>query len=296
MKFENSLVSVIIPTYNRAKELQRALQSLIDQFYTNWEAIIVDNYSEDNTDSIINAFQDDRMHLFKLPHTGIIAASRNFGIKKASGQSIAFLDSDDWWDASKLLISVNALNSGADIVYHNLWRIEVLGAQPNGLIEARSFGNKIIQEFLYKGNLLPNSSVVVNASVLRAAGSISEDRSLVASEDIDLWIKIAHITKKFYKIPGCWGYYWAGGNNISQNRDFSIAAKMILKTYSDRLTKYEMIMAQGYILYVEGTYLLYQKKYKSAVIRFFKSFFLAHYLIKLKSIYRTLSIAKIILK
>ncbi len=92
-----TLVSVVIPTYNHARFLGRALQSVMDQTYKNWEVIIIDNHSQDNTDEIVEAFKDPRITLLKIHNNGVIAASRNMGIRAAKGEWIAFLDSDDHW-------------------------------------------------------------------------------------------------------------------------------------------------------------------------------------------------------
>ena len=96
------LVSVVIPTYNHARYLRRALQSVIDQTYTNWEVIVIDNYSKDSTDGVMASFTDPRIVYLKIHNNGVIAASRNVGIRKAKGDWIAFLDSDDFWTADKL--------------------------------------------------------------------------------------------------------------------------------------------------------------------------------------------------
>jgi glycosyltransferase involved in cell wall biosynthesis len=74
------LVSVIIPTYNRARELARALESVRAQTYGNWEALVVDNHSTDDTDQLISGFNDPRIRAFKIHNDGVIAASRNVGI------------------------------------------------------------------------------------------------------------------------------------------------------------------------------------------------------------------------
>ena len=89
------LVSVVIPTYNHARYLARALQSVLDQTYTNWEAIVIDNHSTDNTDEVMASFADSRITLLKIHNNGVIAASRNIGIRAANSEWITFLDSDD---------------------------------------------------------------------------------------------------------------------------------------------------------------------------------------------------------
>ena len=91
------LFSIIIPTYNRANEIGRCLSSVINQSYSNWEAIVVDNYSSDDTENIVKDFNDNRIRYYKNHNYGIIAVSRNFGIDRAKGSWICFLDSDDSW-------------------------------------------------------------------------------------------------------------------------------------------------------------------------------------------------------
>ena len=71
----NPLVSIIIPTYNRAEDLKRALQSVFDQTFTNWEVVIVDNHSVDDTESFIKLFNNRKVKLFKIHNEGIISAS-----------------------------------------------------------------------------------------------------------------------------------------------------------------------------------------------------------------------------
>jgi len=91
------VVSIVIPTYNHEHFLKKCLQSVVDQTFTNWEAIVVNNFSEDNTIAVVNSFHDPRIHLVNFKNNGIIAASRNKGIKLSRADLIAFLDSDDIW-------------------------------------------------------------------------------------------------------------------------------------------------------------------------------------------------------
>ena len=129
----NPLVSIIIPTYNRAEDLKRALQSVFDQTFTDWEVVVVDNHSIDNTDRLIESFNDPRIRLFKIHNEGVIAASRNLGLKHALGEYIAFLDSDDWWLPKKLEESIKYMNQGADIVYHDLFYVTKFDQRAIGL-------------------------------------------------------------------------------------------------------------------------------------------------------------------
>ena len=89
------------PTFNRKNELKFAIKSVISQTYKNWELVIVDNNSTDGTTEMIESFNLDKLKHIKINNHGIIAKSRNKGIANASGEYIAFLDSDDWWSPKK---------------------------------------------------------------------------------------------------------------------------------------------------------------------------------------------------
>lgn len=91
------LVSVIIPTYNRAQLIGRAIQSVLNQTYKNFELLIIDDGSDDNTEDVINAFADARIFLFKHEKKCGANVARNTGVKIAKGEYLAFLDSDDEW-------------------------------------------------------------------------------------------------------------------------------------------------------------------------------------------------------
>jgi glycosyltransferase involved in cell wall biosynthesis len=116
----NPLVSVVIPSYNHGRFLGRALQSLLNQTYTNWEAIVIDNHSTDNTDEVMAKFADPRITYLKIHNDGVIAASRNAGIRAAKGEWIAFLDSDDWWTNDKLKVCFDRVDEKVDLIYHDL--------------------------------------------------------------------------------------------------------------------------------------------------------------------------------
>ena len=114
-----ALVSVIVPTYNRAYCLDRIVQSVLDQTLSDWELILIDNHSSDNTDELVSNYKDPRIKYIKIKNEGVIAASRNKGIRNSSAKYVALLDSDDWWMTDKLEKSIRALDDGADLVYHD---------------------------------------------------------------------------------------------------------------------------------------------------------------------------------
>lgn len=98
----NDLVSVIMPSYNTDKFIKQSIESVIDQTYKNWELIIVDDCSTDNTDNVVASISDDRIIYLKNKVNSGAAVSRNRALREAKGRWIAFLDSDDLWSSDKL--------------------------------------------------------------------------------------------------------------------------------------------------------------------------------------------------
>jgi len=109
------MVSVIIPTYNRAHLIEESIYSVLNQTYKDLELIIVDDGSTDNTEEIVRAIPDPRIRYYKLPHSGRNAISKNFAISQSKGILIAFNDSDDTWDNTKLEKQVKLLSQHPNI-------------------------------------------------------------------------------------------------------------------------------------------------------------------------------------
>jgi glycosyltransferase involved in cell wall biosynthesis len=101
-------VSIIMPTYNRAALIMETVNSVLAQTYSNWELIIVDDGSDDNTEEIVSNI-DKRILYFKIPRSGIGGKTKNLGMEKTSGELIAFIDSDDLWATQKIEKQVEAL-------------------------------------------------------------------------------------------------------------------------------------------------------------------------------------------
>jgi len=96
------LISIILPTYNRADLIIETIESIQQQTYSNWELIIIDDGSDDNTEEVIAQIKDERIQFYKAGRIGIVGKIKNTGIAKANGELIAFIDSDDLWAETKL--------------------------------------------------------------------------------------------------------------------------------------------------------------------------------------------------
>ena len=194
--------SIIIPTYNHATFLQEALQSVVNQTFASWEAIVINNFSEDNTVEVVEGFQDPRIHLVNFRNNGIIGASRNRGIDLARGNWIAFLDSDDVWHPEKLSKCFATIDSDTDLIGHSL--IFVRDGETMKIHRSGPTGNLVYNKLLLGGrSYLTPSSVIVRKECLDLAGGFSEDPAFVTAEDYDLWLKLARnrITFKIIDAP-----------------------------------------------------------------------------------------------
>lgn len=108
------LISIIMPTYNRGGYIRDTIDSILRQSYVNWELIIIDDGSDDNTAELVKAIKDERIRFYKAGRIGIISQVRKMGIEKAAGEFFAFIDSDDLWAPTKLEKQVDALNEYPD--------------------------------------------------------------------------------------------------------------------------------------------------------------------------------------
>lgn len=192
-KSPEQMVSVIMPTYNHGKFIAESIESVLDQTYRNLELIIIDNYSDDNTEEIVRSYNDERIQYFKFHNKGVIAAARNFGLKKISGDYVAFLDSDDIWHNNKL-----------EKQLPHFHETDIIGVATNfTIISDTSYyrnsnlpkSRKGYVDFNYKNilnaNHLITSSVVVRRNVLEQVGGFDESRDFCFIEDWELWLRMA---------------------------------------------------------------------------------------------------------
>lgn len=122
---KDGLVSIIMPSWNTGKFIAESIHSVIDQTYTNWELLIVDDCSSDNTDEIVDSFQDNRIKYFKNEKNFGAAVTRNRAMREARGEWIAFLDSDDLWMPQKLEHQIRFMEKhGIVFSYHNFEKMD----------------------------------------------------------------------------------------------------------------------------------------------------------------------------
>ena len=235
------IVSIILPTFNRAHTLQRAIDSVLGQTYSNWELIVIDNHSTDETDELLRSYQNSKINCHKIHNNGIIAKSRNLGIKQSKGELIAFLDSDDWWTKDKLKVSVREMTSmGADLVYHGLFKAVKEKQVIYSPIKVRNLKENVFDDLLTGGNCIPNSSVVVKKKILEKIGYLCENLETRTWEDYDAWLRIAKFSNKFHKVDKTLGYLWLGGGNESIGSNENCALKHIFNNIAEFEKRYKV--------------------------------------------------------
>ena len=184
-------VSIIMPTYNRADYLKKSIQSVLDQTFIDFEIIVMNNYSTDNTLEAINSFNDSRIKVINFKNDGIIAKSRNQGIMQSVGKYVAFLDDDDLWCPDKLEFQVKYLDKHPefDLVYSNALIIDEHGNRKDLLIDSKQAKTgRVFLDLLYE-NFVPILTVLMKREIFATNGYLNEDPNIRAAEDYEYWLR-----------------------------------------------------------------------------------------------------------
>lgn len=207
-------VAIIIPTYNHANFLREALLSIVAQTFTNWEAIVVNNFSQDDTVAVVREFDDPRITIVNFANRGIIAASRNFGLSLTAAPLVAFLDSDDTWYPRKLDCVIKKLEQGYDLVCHaEVW----MGpGRRRRTVQYGPESRATYESLLFNGNCISTSAVVVRRDCLERVGFFSVKSEFVTAEDYDLWLRLARERIRIGFIDEVFGEYRIHTSNQSR--------------------------------------------------------------------------------
>lgn len=187
----NKLVSVVIASYNYARFLPEAIRSVQAQTYKNWECIILDDCSSDNTPEVAASLAsgDSRISYVRNPKNLGVSGTRNRGTSLARGEFIAVLDADDWWHSAKLQLQMASLaaHPSAQICFTGYVRVDASGETEK---RVPSDALQPIECTLRANNLLLHSAVVIRKAAIEAAGGY--DTNLPCAHDWDLYLNVLH--------------------------------------------------------------------------------------------------------
>ena len=206
-------VSVVMPSFNSEKFISESIESIINQTYTNWELIITDDFSSDNTVEVVESFikNDDRIKLYILSSNRGAGAARNQSIKMAKGRYIAFCDSDDQWKKNKLEIQLNSMIQNNIVLSYSGYDI----ISENGNYIKTVCPPKIIT--LKK--ILSNNYIGCLTAIYDSRQIGKQYMPLIRKrQDWVLWIKILKIIKKTEGLNDSLAKYRLSSNSISSNK------------------------------------------------------------------------------
>lgn len=207
------LVSIVMPSYNHGQYIGQAVRSVIEQKYQNWELIIVDNNSNDDTDQVLATMSDQRINIIKINNHGVIAKSRNAGIDASNGSFIAFLDSDDWWHPNKLEKQVAFMLARPELGISGTRLLTYPAGRkiPFPLRATRT----ITLGRLLKENVFYNSSIVITREAMQAVGRLSEIADNRGVEDYAFWLGILSNGYCGVLLKDVLGYYRIHSSQVS---------------------------------------------------------------------------------
>jgi len=276
-------VSIIIPTYNHSEFLYSALKSVCNQTYNSWEAIVINNFSDDNTIEVVESFKDPRIKIFNFSNNGIIALSRNFGIKISSAPLIAFLDSDDTWYPKKLAACLDKISCGYDLICHaEKWigpgkrsRLAYYGPEERATYE----------NLLLNGNILSTSAIVVRREWIERVGHFNTRPDFITAEDYELWLKLARDGARIGFINEVLGEYLIHQGNQSRAALNNMNAVMAVfrnhLTTSETCWTRDRVKRREALIYYSGARSLQDNgKYNDAWQYFFKAIFTYPFVVK----------------
>ena len=226
------VVSIVIPTYNQADLLQEAIESVLRQTYTAWEAVVINNYSEDQTEAVVRSVTDPRFRLVNFRNYGIIGASRNEGVRQTQGEFVAFLDSDDTWEPAKLeRVLACFAQPGTDLVCHDEW----LWKDDKKKQVLRYGPHTSYAYLLFKGNCLSPSATVVRRQKFLEVQGFSLERRFAGVEDYDLWLRLAQAGCGFHYLHEPLGSFRVHGESFSSKIEYQCSNNLhLLETHFAR--------------------------------------------------------------
>lgn len=247
-------VSILMPSYNYEKYIAKAIDSVISQSFTNWELIIIDDGSKDDSVNIIRQYKDKRIKLYTQSNHGV-TKTLNRALNISKGKYICFLDADDKYHPDKIKSQIKLMNKGYDLVVTKVEAIDEKGAKSvfdhfdsswNSYDSNIILGKDINFEFLHK-NYFCKSSVMLKKSIFEEYGIFNE--KLITAYDLELWLRFLSKIKVVRHKDILTYYRWHNENETATN-NLRIRAELLLvldKYLTENAPKYKYDLLNKYI-------------------------------------------------
>ena len=258
--WNNKLISVIIPAFNEEKYIQQAIQSVLDQIYTNLELIIVDDGSTDNTSMIVKGINDPRI-TYIYQENASQAVARNTGLDHSSGDYVAFLDGDDYWHEEKLEKQIKYFDD-LEVGLVSTDKFDVDGHRCLETINTRIRDGYVLDHLL-NGNFITNSSVMIRKELM-IKHKLSFRTGIQGVEDWDLWMRLSpHCKFLFIKERLC--FYRIHEANISKNLVKMLKSHEHVWEYfvQNKIAVPKTIKKSGYLHYLRYAHLAIENRDQS---------------------------------
>ncbi len=223
---EPPFFSVIIPAYNAEKFIEKTLLSVINQSFLNFEIVVTNDGSTDNTQDVVEKFikkyPNFYIKIINQSNKGI-ASARNAAINGSNGLYLAFLDADDIWYSDKLKKSYNILTNQRhiDVLYHNEVEIN------NGKRKVVNYSKVEFPQYfnlLLNGNCLSTSATIVKASSSKLVNGFTENEIFNSAEDYEYWLKLANCNQLIFHNNEILGEYHRRASSISNKIFYHVEA------------------------------------------------------------------------
>lgn len=239
---QNPRVTVITPTYNREKFLPEAIDGVLAQTFGDFELIVVDDGSTDNSGEILAAYQakDSRIRTFWQENQGQSVA-RNLALAEARGEFICFLDSDNYWPAEKLQHQIKLFdeNPSVDVIYGDIITVDEDGREQTRHNMTRHSGH--IAKWMLRDNCVSMNTAMARRECFDQMGGMSGQRRV--ADDYGLWLKFS-ARYKFLYVPEFWAFYRVMDDQISSDKTARFESNEAIihnfrKNYPDAVTQQE---------------------------------------------------------
>jgi glycosyltransferase involved in cell wall biosynthesis len=256
------LVSIIVPVYNGTKYLESTVKTLMGQSYENFELLLINDGSTDNSNALIVklASTDNRIKPLNKVNGGI-ANARNYGIKHAKGEFVAFCDQDDFWLPNKLSEQVPLFeNKRVGLVYSFSMKEYAFPTKQVITIRKDNGRGKVFSSLVAE-NLIPTCTVVVRKSIFEQVGFFNEKKSLMGVDDWDLWLRFSLVTEIDFVEEPLAIHVFHGDNYSSNHAAMHLAELVCLNELNVFINDRKIKTNEDWILIERNVHLRYYKDY-----------------------------------